>query len=154
MPRLTAWFGEQPYTYSGVTHDAQLEWPSEIQELRNRLDEIIGIRFNSLLCNCYRDGHDSIDWHSDDEASLGTNPTIASLSFGDTRVFEMRKKPPPGHPVDYTFSQRVRVPLVSGSLLIMEGATQADWQHKVPKEYHDRGPRINLTFRVICPEKT
>ena len=72
-----------------------MQWPAEIQELRNRLEEITGTRFNSLLCNFYRDGHDSIDWHSDDESSLGTNPTIASLSFGDTRSFEMRKKPPP-----------------------------------------------------------
>lgn len=25
-------------------------------------------------------------------------------------------------------------------------------QHQVAKEYHDRGPRINLTFRSIFPE--
>ena len=70
-----------------------LQWPSEIQELQSRLEEITGTHFNSLLCNFYRDGHDSIDWHSDDEPALGTDPTIASLSFGDTRMFEMRKKP-------------------------------------------------------------
>ena len=46
-----------------------------------------------MLANLYRDGHDSVAWHSDDEPSLGQNPTIASLSFGDTRNFEMRKKP-------------------------------------------------------------
>lgn len=54
-----------------------------------------GRSFNSLLCNLYRDGHDSIGWHSDDEASLGAEPVIASLSLGDTRVFSLRKKPPP-----------------------------------------------------------
>ncbi|KAL8573515.1 hypothetical protein ACOMHN_047786 [Nucella lapillus] len=154
MPRLTAWFGEQPYSYSGIMHDANMQWPTEIQQLRDRLEEITGMRFNSLLCNFYRDGHDSIDWHSDDEPSLGTNPTVASLSFGDSRTFEMRKKPLPGQLSDYSQSQVCRIPLASGTLLIMEGATQADWQHRVPKEYHDREPRINLTFRVIYPEKT
>ena len=61
--------------------------------LKDRLEEVTGIMFNSMLANLYRDGHDSVAWHSDDEPSLGQNPTIASLSFGDTRNFEMRKKP-------------------------------------------------------------
>ena len=53
---------------------------------------------------------------------------------------------------DYRFSQVIKVPLPHGSLIVMEGATQEDWQHRVPKEYHDRDPRINLTFRTIFPE--
>ncbi|KAM9754637.1 alpha-ketoglutarate-dependent dioxygenase alkB homolog 3 isoform 3-T3 [Menidia menidia] len=53
---------------------------------------------------------------------------------------------------DYTYVERIRVPLGHGTLLLMEGATQDDWQHQVAKEYHDRGPRINLTFRTIHPE--
>ncbi|KAM9854151.1 alpha-ketoglutarate-dependent dioxygenase alkB homolog 3 isoform 1-T1 [Aulostomus maculatus] len=53
---------------------------------------------------------------------------------------------------DYTYVERIRVPLSHGTLLLMEGATQDDWQHQVAKEYHDRGPRINLTFRTIYPE--
>ena len=61
--------------------------------LKDRLEEVTGIMFNSMLANLYRDGHDSVAWHSDDEPTLGLNPTIASLSFGDTRNFEMRKKP-------------------------------------------------------------
>ena len=48
-----------------------------------------------MLANLYRDGHDLVAWHSDDEAALRKHPLIASLSFGDTRMFEMRKKPPP-----------------------------------------------------------
>ncbi|XP_077674696.1 alpha-ketoglutarate-dependent dioxygenase alkB homolog 3 isoform X2 [Eretmochelys imbricata] len=50
---------------------------------------------------------------------------------------------------DYTYVERVRIPLPHGTLLTMEGATQEDWQHRVPKEYHAREPRINLTFRTI-----
>lgn len=50
---------------------------------------------------------------------------------------------------DFSYSQHIKTHLPHGSLLVMEGSTQEDWQHRVPKEYHDRGPRINLTFRTI-----
>lgn len=153
QPRLTAWFGDHPYSYSGVTHDANIEWTPTLQVIKKQLEETTGLEFNSLLANCYRDGHDSLAWHSDDETSLGPEPTIASISFGDTRNFELRKKPPKEEEGDYTYMEHIKVPLTHGSLLIMEGATQSDWQHRIPKEYHDRDSRINLTFRVIYPEK-
>ncbi|CAL1531429.1 unnamed protein product [Lymnaea stagnalis] len=154
QPRLTQWYSELPYTYSGLTVEANTsEWPKPLKELKQQLAEVTGIEFNSLAANLYRDGHDSIGWHSDDEPIMGKTPTIASLSFGDERVFELRKKPYPlqSGEQDYTYSQVIRLTLGSGSLLIMEGWTQTDWQHRVPKEYHDRGPRINVTFRVARP---
>lgn len=155
QPRLTAWFSDVPYTYSGVTEPPNTnEWPPALRQLKNQLAEVTGVEFNALAANLYRDGHDSIGWHSDDENIFGQTPIIASLSFGDERVFELRKKPPPNDfgERDYTYSQVIRIPLQNGALLIMEGFTQSDWQHRVPKEYHDRGPRINITFRVTMPE--
>ncbi|XP_054633689.1 alpha-ketoglutarate-dependent dioxygenase alkB homolog 3 isoform X3 [Dunckerocampus dactyliophorus] len=151
-PRLTCWFGELPYTYARSTMAANTKWHPLLLTLCEAIAKVSGRHFNSLLCNLYRDGHDSIGWHSDDEASLGAKPTIASLSLGDTRVFSLRKQPPPEENGDYTYVERIRVPLGHGTLLLMEGATQDDWQHQVAKEYHDRGPRINLTFRSIHPE--
>uniref|UniRef100_A0A8C5N3J8 Alpha-ketoglutarate-dependent dioxygenase alkB homolog 3 n=1 Tax=Leptobrachium leishanense TaxID=445787 RepID=A0A8C5N3J8_9ANUR len=151
-PRLTCWFGEIPYTYSRSTMQANPHWHPLLIMLKDRIEEVTGYSFNSLLCNLYRHDKDSIDWHSDDEAALSRNPVIASLSFGDTRSFQMRRKPPPEANGDFTYVERVHVPLDHGTLLIMEGATQEDWQHRVPKEYHDRRPRINLTFRTIFPE--
>ncbi|XP_045198242.2 alpha-ketoglutarate-dependent dioxygenase alkB homolog 3-like [Mercenaria mercenaria] len=152
QPRLTAWYGDHPYRYSGVTHDACTEWHPTLQRIKHLLEESTGLEFNSMLANLYRDGHDSLAWHSDDEKSLGPDPTIASISFGDTRTFQMRKKPPATENGDYTYMQHVEVPLTHGSLLIMEGSTQDDWQHRIPREYHDRSGRINLTFRVIFPD--
>ncbi|XP_053282505.1 alpha-ketoglutarate-dependent dioxygenase alkB homolog 3 [Pleuronectes platessa] len=151
-PRLTCWYGELPYTYANSTMDANTQWHPLLLTLREAVEQASSSRFNSLLCNLYRDCHDSIGWHSDDEASLGAKPTIASLSLGDTRVFSLRKQPPPEENGDFTYVERIRVPLSHGTLLLMEGATQDDWQHQVAKEYHDRGPRINLTFRTIHPE--
>ncbi|XP_007885843.1 alpha-ketoglutarate-dependent dioxygenase alkB homolog 3 [Callorhinchus milii] len=150
-PRLTSWYGELPYTYSRSTMKPNPHWHPLLTMLKDRIEEVTGHTFNSLLCNLYRNDKDSIDWHSDDEPSLGTNPIIASLSFGETRNFELRKKPPPEEKGDYTYVDRIRIPLDHGCLLVMEGETQKDWQHRVPKEYHDRGVRINLTFRTIFP---
>ncbi|KAF0040525.1 hypothetical protein F2P81_006423 [Scophthalmus maximus] len=151
-PRLTCWYGELAYTYARSTMAANTQWHPLLLPLREAVEQASSCRFNSLLCNMYRDGHDSIGWHSDDEASLGAKPTIASLSLGDTRVFNLRKQPPPEENGDYTYVEQIRVPLSHGTLLLMEGATQDDWQHQVAKEYHDRGPRINLTFRTVYPE--
>ncbi|KAM8940205.1 alpha-ketoglutarate-dependent dioxygenase alkB homolog 3 isoform 2-T2 [Pelodytes ibericus] len=150
-PRLTCWYGEIPYTYSRSTMKPNPHWHPLLTMLKDRIEEVTGFTFNSLLCNLYRHDKDSIDWHSDDEPALRRNLIIASLSLGETRVFQMRRKPQPEEHGDYTYVERVHVPLGHGTLLVMEGATQEDWQHRVPKEYHDRKPRINLTFRTMFP---
>lgn len=153
QPRLTAWFGEHPYAYSGISHELNLNWTPTTEMLKDRIEEVTGFTFNSVLANLYRDGHDHVPWHSDDEYSLGDKPIIASLSFGDTRNFELRKKPPPDfkEPEDCDYPEYIKIPLDAGSLLIMEGCVQNDWQHRVPREYHDRQPRLNLTYRTILP---
>ncbi|XP_034971923.2 alpha-ketoglutarate-dependent dioxygenase alkB homolog 3 isoform X1 [Zootoca vivipara] len=148
-PRLTAWYGELPYTYSRLTMKANADWHPLLSMLKDRIEDFTKHSFNSLLCNLYRNEKDSVDWHSDDEPELGRNPVIASLSLGATRVFEMRKKPLPEENNDYTYVQRVHIPLDHGTLLMMEGAAQEDWQHRVPKEYHSREARVNLTFRTM-----
>lgn len=71
-----------------------MQWPCTLLELKAKLEENTGLSFNSMLANLYRDGHDLVSWHADDEKSLGPNPTIVSLSFGDVRNFELRQKLP------------------------------------------------------------
>jgi len=73
---------------------ACLKWPVVAKRLLDKIHARTGLLFNSVLANLYRDGHDHVSWHSDDEPSLGHQPTIASLSFGDTRIFQLRKNPP------------------------------------------------------------
>ena len=60
-----------------------------------------GLQVNSVLCNMYRDGKDHVSWHSDDETLFGRLPTIASVSLGDLRVFELRKKVEPVSLIGY-----------------------------------------------------
>lgn len=143
IPRLNAWYGDPDcdYSYSGL-HMTRYDWHPVLLSIKQQVEEVAGQRFNSVLANCYRDGADSVGWHSDDEKELGRNPVIASVSLGATRRFLMkhRKRKDVG-----TFE----LPLSHGSLLIMSGATQHFWYHSIPKQRGVTSTRINLTFRTI-----
>lgn len=140
IPRLNAWYGERGYGYSG-TYFKPKPWTPELKHLKTRIEKTTGHSFNSVLINWYRDGRDSMGWHSDDEASLGINPQIASLSFGDSRKFVLREKS--------NKSNKHSLLLEDSSLLVMLGETQTLWQHAVPKTTRSLQSRINLTFRLI-----
>lgn len=136
VPRLTAWYGDLAYRYSGITHQPA-PWPAVLAGLADRLAPF-SIRPNALLANLYRDGRDSMSWHSDDEPELGPRPAIASISLGTTRRFALRHR---------RTREVVAVDLGPGSLLVMAGDCQACWHHALPKTAAAVGPRINLTFR-------
>lgn len=143
QPRLTAWYGDsgKHYTYSGIRH-APLPWTKLLLELKTQVEHHSGEHFNSVLLNYYRNEHDSMGMHSDDEPELGPEPVIASLSLGEERTLCFKHK-------TRRDLQRYRLRLPSGSLLLMRGQTQAHWQHGIDKERKPCGPRINLTFRSI-----
>lgn len=138
-PRLSAWYGDESYTYSGMTLDPRPLTP-ELDELRVLCQDLAGFRFNSVLVNLYRSGDDSMGWHADDEPELGPSPVIASLSLGATRRFKFR------HRQTRTI---VEHDLTGGSLLVMSGACQSAWMHAIPKQKRVTDARINLTFRWI-----
>ena len=149
MPRLTAWFGDPgaSYSYSGNDHEPN-HWTSELDEIRDRIEDATGIRFNSMLANKYRAGRrDSIGMHSDSERELGPDPIIASISLGRECAFIMApKKGQEG--------RRTRIPLTHGSLLLMGLGTQRRWMHGIDKEATASGSdRINLTFRTILQRR-
>tara|TARA_A100001037_G_scaffold290073_1_gene302489 strand:+ start:1305 stop:1964 length:660 start_codon:yes stop_codon:yes gene_type:complete len=141
LPRLTAWYGDEgiTYTYSGITVDP-LYWIDPLLEIKARVEDISGCSFNSVLLNRYRDGSDSVSWHSDDEQELGPCPPIGSVSFGETRSFQMKHK---------VCNKKQKIILRHGSYLLMKGNTQRNWLHQIPKSKHLLGERINLTFRHI-----
>lgn len=141
QPRLTAWHGEARYTYSGMTLEPQPFTPLQL-EIKQAVEQASGQRFNSVLLNYYRDGQDSMGFHSDDEKELGRNPVIASVSFGAPRTFILKHKRLP---------KTVKLALGNGSLLVMAGALQHHWRHGINKEKSAAGPRVNLTFRKILP---
>lgn len=139
QPRLIAWFGNPgtSYTYAGLTlHPTP--WIEPILEIKAVCEAIAGTAFNSVLLNLYRNGDDTMGWHSDDEPELGPNPTIASVSLGAARRFDLRHK---------VTKQTVKTPLYSGSVLMMTGNTQSEWVHQIARTKKVSEPRINLTFR-------
>lgn len=143
QPRLSAWYGckDSNYTYSGITM-APLPWTSILLKVKARVESLINHSFNSVLLNYYRNQQDGMGMHSDDEAELGQQPVIASLSLGEERIFLLRHR----HRKDL---KTIKIPLQSGSLLVMKGETQNYWKHGIAKEKHPCGPRVNLTFRTI-----
>ena len=140
-PRLVAWFGDPQaaYSYSGISH-TPLPWLPLLAQLKTQIEQQSHQSFNSVLCNLYRDGQDSMGWHADKEPELGKNPYIASLSFGEARVFKLRHN---------KTKQTIDVVLENGALLLMGGELQHHWRHAVPKTAKVKTPRINLTFRKI-----
>jgi alkylated DNA repair dioxygenase AlkB len=137
--RKIAWYGDKQfdYHYSGTIKRA-LPWKESLLSLKEIIEYKLGVSFNSCLLNLYHNGDEGMAWHSDDEKSLGVNTIIASVSLGAERKFSFRHK---------TSNETISVYLEHGSLLLMQGATQTNWQHCLPKSKKVKEARINLTFR-------
>jgi len=142
LPRLTSWYGDsgKDYTYSGIKSQPN-EWNKGLLYIKEKIEKFCEVHFNSVLLNWYRDGGDHLNWHADDEKELGKNPTIASVNFGETRDFIIRRND--------DNSVKITIPLKHGTLLVMSGELQHFWQHSVPKRKTVKGSRFNLTFRQI-----
>jgi len=140
IPRLNTWYGDKPYAYSGTRFEAR-PMTTELAMLKESVQRLSGLEFNSALINWYRDGQDCMGWHSDDEKSLGKDPQIASVSLGDSRRFVLREK--------NNKTNKHVIELHNGSLLLMLGKTQSFWQHSLPRTKKSENSRVNLTFRYI-----
>ncbi len=134
-PRLTAWYGtEEAFSMSPA-----------LLKIKEEVERECGIVFNSVLLNYYRDGNDSVSWHSDTLPSSGKHHAIASVTLGETRLFMVRHKTNKHLP-------RIRIPLTHGSFLLMGETMQYHYEHHVPKTTRNVGARINLTFRISDKE--
>jgi alkylated DNA repair dioxygenase AlkB len=143
VPRKTAWYGYEGfnYSYSGINCNPET-WTSELFEVKSEIEGLLeNVDFNSVLLNLYRDGKDSVSWHADNEKELGINPTIASVSLGAIRRFDIKHKE--------DTEKSMKIELLPGSLIIMRGEFQHYWLHQIPKQLKVTTPRVNLTFRTI-----
>lgn len=130
-PRLTAYYGGE----NGH------QWTPALLEIKASVEKVTEISFDRVLLNLYRNGKDSVSWHSDHLPADGKHHHIASVTFGDTRIFKVRPKSTPN-------IQSLDIPLSHGSLLLMGETMQQHYEHHIPKTARDIGPRINLTFRI------
>lgn len=137
-PRMIAWFEDAADPNNPVAP----EFTPSLKAIRSRVEAETNLSFNAVLLNLYRNGKDGVSWHSDKTNKSGTDPVIASVTFGETRLFRLRHKTRKEIPV-------VEIPLHHGSFLLMAGTTNSFWEHQVPKTARDIFPRINLTFRQV-----
>jgi alkylated DNA repair dioxygenase AlkB len=128
-PRLSAWWQER--------HGRPEPLPM-LRDMRLVLAARYAEPFDSIGFNLYRDGNDSVAWHSDRHAKVVTNPVVAIVSLGARRPFRMRPK---GGGRSSVWE------LGDGDLFVMGGASQHDWEHTVPKLRHAAGPRMSISFR-------
>jgi alkylated DNA repair dioxygenase AlkB len=142
QPRLTALYGNngKPYSYSNITMKPH-EFTNELLEIKRQIESKTSAVFTTCLLNLYRDGKDSNGWHADNEKELGKNPVIASITLGQERFFHLKHRK--------NKELKHKLLLEHGSLLLMQGKTQHNWLHQIPKTKKPIGERINLTFRVI-----
>lgn len=124
--RKIAWFG------------SKRKWPRALIEVKEKVEEIVGIQYDGVFCNLYENGGCGLGWHNDEEAIDDEHSSIASVSFGEERRFDLR----------YIGSKETySVFLEHGALLVMQGVIQKYWEHHIPQSALIKGPRINLTFR-------
>lgn len=142
VPRLQAWYGDEGarYAYSGLAF-TPLPWIPALQHIREKAEDIAQHSFNSVLANLYRNEHDSVGWHADDERELGPAPVIASVSLGASRRFLLQHK--------HKKALKFALELHHGDVLVMRGALQQHWFHQIPKEKFAIAERINLTYRTV-----
>ncbi|MBB1270042.1 alpha-ketoglutarate-dependent dioxygenase AlkB [Shewanella sp. SR44-3] len=144
IPRQQVWFADEDcsYRYASLFVSPN-PWPRLLANLRQRLQVELGLWFNGVLVNLYANGQETVGWHSDDEAEIRKPSSIASISIGATRDFQIRHK---------RSQETFTLPLASGDLLIMQPGMQQTWQHAVPRRANVMQPRINLTFRELIPQ--
>jgi len=135
-PRMVAWYDDNNTTSS------KSDWPKELRTIKARVENETQINFNAVLLNLYRNGKDGVSWHSDKTHSTNKDMNIASVTFGETRMFRLRHK-------FLKYLPQVEIPLHHGSFLLMSGKTNSFWEHQVPKTAREVLPRINLTFRQV-----
>lgn len=137
-PRMITWYGESRRS----ERKANPHWPKELLQIRERVEQHTHIQFNAVLLNLYRDGADGVGWHSDKTTSTNKDMNIASVTFGETRLFRLRHK-------FLKHIPQIEIPLHHGTFLLMAGHTNTYWEHQVPKTAREVLPRINLTFRQV-----
>ncbi|MGY0219119.1 alpha-ketoglutarate-dependent dioxygenase AlkB family protein [Endozoicomonadaceae bacterium StTr2] len=141
VPRLTAYYGELPYRYSGVEHPARI-FPEPLNNIRAQVEQLSGFNFNAVLCNFYRNGNDRMGYHRDNESMID-QACIASVSAGAARTFRLRHR---------KTRQVTNIELEDNSLLLMLNC-QEQWEHTLPASRKVTEGRINLTFRRVLAEK-
>ncbi len=147
IPRLNAWYGSVNMNYSNINFESK-PLTKTIDKIREKIEQETTSYYNSVLMNLYRNGNDSMGWHSDDENIYNPKAPIASLSLGGSRWMKFKKKTKKG-----LGKKTLKLRLKTGDLILMKHPTQEMLKHSIPKSSTDSEERINLTFRSVIEKK-
>ncbi len=147
IPRLNEWYGPVNMNYSNINFVSK-PLTKTLNQIREKIEKETSSYYNSVLMNLYRNGHDSMGWHSDDENIYNPKAPIASLSLGGSRWMKFKKKTKKG-----LGKRTLKLRLDKGDLIIMKNPTQEILKHCIPKSLTDIDARINLTFRSVIEKK-
>jgi len=131
VPRLVAWYR------------APDPLPAILENIRQGVQLQLNRAFNAVSLNYYRDGSDSVAWHSDHDEDLVADPCVALVSLGATREMWLRTKSIP--------RKQLRCVLEPGSILSMSGDVQSYWEHHIPKVHRPTSARISVALRTKVP---
>lgn len=154
LHRTIAWRNEERPMYDRVVAVPRLmasvvlddQVPHHIRAIASSLAHDLGVTFGRMGLNLYRDGDDSVAWHSDRLPRTQLDNTVVALvSLGGVRT--LRVRPKTASPTARPFEVVMR----SGDLFVMGGASQRRWEHCVPKT-RNAEPRISLALRSKGPE--
>lgn len=118
-----------------------------IRKIKDRVELYMGVKFNFVLINRYKDGNDYIGFHSDDEADLDKKAPIVGVSLGAQRPIQFKNIS--NKVIPKTYPSLIELELENGSLFSMNYPTNEYWKHSIPKRTKISKPRISLTFRKL-----
>ncbi|VDI81515.1 alpha-ketoglutarate-dependent dioxygenase alkB homolog 2 [Mytilus galloprovincialis] len=149
IPRKQVAYGDAglSYKFSSTIVPAR-PWIPFLKDIRDKISEVTKHEFNFVLINRYKDGHDHMGEHRDDEEDLVPGHPIASLSLGQPRDFVFRHADSRGKHAKRKIDS-ISVELQHGSLLMMNNPTNKFWYHSLPQRKRLMNVRINMTFRKM-----
>jgi putative IMPACT (imprinted ancient) family translation regulator len=124
---------------------ATFDWSPKSRKIKEAVEEslapLVLQTMNHCVANYYRDGEDFIDHHSDKDLDLNQQGVIVSVSLGDERVIELKRR---AEPRDVT-----RVTLPHGSMFVLGPKTNKQFTHSILRKKGSKKPRISLTLREV-----
>jgi hypothetical protein len=131
-----------PGNYSGDEWDT-FEWSPMSLEIKKAVEEnlLLPQTMNHCVANYYRDGKDFIAHHSDKDLDLNRDGVIVSVSLGDERILELKRR---SEPNDVT-----RISLPPRSMFVLGPKTNKEFSHSILQKIGSEKLRISLTMREV-----
>ena len=141
--RRSLYFSNFPYSYSGTTRSAKAT-PTWLSDMIGKVEKSLGVEpgyFDIALINEYKTGDQKIGFHTDNEAILNANntvnPTVVTVSFGDTRTMVLQSM---------ITGQEMSFEMPNGSVAVMGYDSQIKYKHGIKQE-ENKGLRFSVTLR-------